>query len=317
MIYLGVLFLPETSKARPFGLFWSFIQSISFTYALNVFVLCFFSKENLQYVLHTIFDEKLGRPLAQKDYAADCRFITPEHPTSWFGNLTDHIDIFVLSHFLGWAFKAVIFRNTTMTWIMSVGFEVMELSFEAFLPNFKECWWDHFILDIFGCNLIGMLIGFYLIKKFKMRKFHWFLEPSENTKQMTFWQKFKYTFTSRSEYIKNDKWHWLAEMWNFNGVVFFCITNYSIDLAYFFFKSQIHVPPAHWLFAIRIWILAFFCILSVNDYYDYIKERRGNAMSLPIFLTYFIIFVEWLLFYKHMERKRPLTQPTFGAPRST
>lgn len=307
LVYLGVILLPETSKARPFGLFWRVIQSLAFTYTLNLFALLFFSKENLQLVLHNIFDENLGKPLIQKDYASDCRLITPEHPTSWMGNLTDHIDIFVLSHFLGWAFKAVIFRNTTMTWIMSIGFEVMEMTFEVFLPNFKECWWDHLILDVFGCNLIGMLIGFYLIKKFKMKKLHWFMEPSDRVAGMTFWQKLKYPFTSRAEYIKNDKWHWLSDMWSFNGIIMFCFTNYAIDLSYFFFKSQVHIPPPHWLFAIRIWLLAFFCILSVHDYYEYIVERRANAMSLPVFLTYFIIFLEWMIFYKHMERKIGVT----------
>lgn len=281
---------------------------------MNVFALCFFSSKNLQYILHIIYDERLGQPLVQKDYAADCRLITPEHPTSWMGNLTDHIDIFVLSHFLGWMFKALIFRNTVMTWLMSVGFEVLELSFEVYLPNFKECWWDHFLLDIFGCNLIGMMIGFYLINKFKMRKIHWFMEPSEKTKNMSLWQKFKYSFTSRAEYIKNDRWHWLSDMWTFNGVLFFCFTNYSIDLSYFFVKSQIHIPPPHWLFAIRIWILAFYSILSVNDYYDYIAERRGNAMSLPVFLTYFILICEWMLFYKHLMRRSRLTQQTSGTP---
>lgn len=302
ILYFGVIFLPETSKSRPWGIFWKFVQSLGFTYSLNVFVLCFFSKENLQLVLKNIFDSRLGVPITMKDYASDCRVFTPEHPTSWFGNITDSLDAFVASHFLGWAFKVWVFRNKTMAWLMSIGFEIMELTFEVYLPNFRECWWDHLLLDVFGCNLIGMLIGFYTIDKFKMRKLHWFMEPSEATKNMNLWQKFKYSFTSRDEYIKNDKWHWLSEMWTFNGVVCFCLTNYALDLAYFFVKSQIFIPPAHWIFQIRIWVFAFFAILAVNDYYDYIAERKGNAMTMPIYITYFIIMCEWTLFYKNLER---------------
>ena len=60
---------------------------------------------------------------------------------------------------MGWTFKIWIFRNSTMAWIMSIAFEIMEWTMEVWLPNFKECWWDHWLLDLFGCNLIGMLIG--------------------------------------------------------------------------------------------------------------------------------------------------------------
>lgn len=302
VVYLGVIFLPATSKGRPFnGLFWKLVQSLTLAYALNVLFLCFFSKENLQLVLRDIFDSSLGVPLPDKNYAADCRLITPEHPTSWMGNLTDHIDIFVLAHFLGWTFKVWIFRNTTVAWLMSLGFEVMELTLEVYLPNFRECWWDHLLLDIFGCNLIGMLIGFYTIRKFKMRKLHWFMEPSEKTAKMTWYQKFIYSFTSRKEYIMQDKWHWLTGFHTFNGVLFFFCTNFALDLSYFFVKSQIHMPPPHWIFAIRIWVLAFFSILAANDYYDYIVERSFNAMTMPLFLMFFVIGIEWIMFYKNMS----------------
>lgn len=63
---------------------------------------------------------------------------------------------------------------------MSIGFEIMELSLKQFAPNFNECWWDSLLLDLFGCNLLGILIGNYLIKKLNMKKFHWLYEPLEN-----------------------------------------------------------------------------------------------------------------------------------------
>ena len=303
MLYFGILFLPETSKTRPFqGFFWKVVQALAFTYALNVFFWCFFSKENLQFVLGNIYDSSLGKPLPEKDYAADCRVFTPENPTSYMYNITSNIDMFVLAHFLGWTFKVWIFRNSTLAWIMSIAFEIMEFTMEVWLPNFKECWWDHLLLDVFGCNLVGMLIGFYTMKKFRMRKIHWFLAPSAESEGLSLWGKFKHAFTSRDEYIKNDKWHWLSELWTFNGVMCFMFTNLALDLSYFFVKSQIAVPPPHWLFGIRIWILGFFCILAANDYYDYISERRLNSMTLPVFLIFFIVGTEWMLFYKNMQR---------------
>lgn len=31
----------------------------------------------------------------------------------------------------------------------------MELTFQHMLPNFNECWWDSWILDVAVCNFIG------------------------------------------------------------------------------------------------------------------------------------------------------------------
>lgn len=42
-----------------------------------------------------------------------------------------------------------------MLWVLSIGFELMELTFQHMLPNFNECWWDSWVLDVALCNLIG------------------------------------------------------------------------------------------------------------------------------------------------------------------
>lgn len=37
------------------------------------------------------------------------------------------------------------------------GLQVMEITFQFLLPNFKECWWDHWVLDMLVCNFPGIL----------------------------------------------------------------------------------------------------------------------------------------------------------------
>jgi len=301
VVYLAVVFLPEPSKKRGFALFWKIVQGCAMAYSLNILVWLFFSKENLQYILKNVYDSNLGQPLGEKSYAEDCRVFTPENPKSYFANITGSFDIFVLAHFLGWTFKVWIFRNSAMAWVMSVGFEIMEWTMEVWLPNFKECWWDHFLFDLFGCNLIGMLIGQYTIRKFNMRKLFWFVERTEEYEALPWYKKFVYAFTSRDEHVKTGKWHWLSELWTFNAVIWFWFMNMYIDLSYFYNKAMIEIPPPHWLCAVRIWILAFFCIIAANDYYDYIVTRKCHNMTLPIFLLHFIMIVEGLLFLKNIK----------------
>jgi phosphatidylserine synthase 2 len=97
-------------------------------------------------------------------------------------------DEFVVAHILGWWGKAVMIRNQLLLWVLSIGFELMEvrsgcsigkeflsylfipvlsstrkyayydilkLTFRHMLPNFNECWWDSIILDILICNWFG------------------------------------------------------------------------------------------------------------------------------------------------------------------
>ena len=35
----------------------------------------------------------------------------------------------------------------------------MEISFQFLLPNFKECWWDHWVFDMLVCNFPGMVLA--------------------------------------------------------------------------------------------------------------------------------------------------------------
>lgn len=51
--------------------------------------------------------------------------------------------------------QALIIRDYPLLWVLSVGFELMELTFQHMLPNFNECWWDSWVLDVAVCNLLG------------------------------------------------------------------------------------------------------------------------------------------------------------------
>ena len=46
----------------------------------------------------------------------------------------------------------------------SIMFEVVEVSLQHMFPNFNECWWDHLGLDVFGCNLLGMVCGMMCVR---------------------------------------------------------------------------------------------------------------------------------------------------------
>lgn len=58
----------------------------------------------------------------------DCRLYVPEAEGNKFPNLMSTLDVYISAHFFGWLGKTLIFRNDWIVWIMSIGFEVLELS---------------------------------------------------------------------------------------------------------------------------------------------------------------------------------------------
>ena len=149
-------------------------------------------------------------PIKERDYSIDCRVYTPENPNSNFANIKGTIDIYVLSHFLGWFAKTLIFRNNILLWTSSILFEIMELSLAHILPNFHECWWDHLLLDLFGCNLLGILLGMWVIKYYNLWTHHWLFEPTEESNKLSYLKWIKYSFNWVSEHVNEHKWHFLA-----------------------------------------------------------------------------------------------------------
>jgi phosphatidylserine synthase 2 len=99
-----------------------------------------------------LFHPYLGKPLEEKGYAEDCRVFTPENPVSNYANISEAVfDVHFIAHLGGWWFKMMIIRDTKIAWIISASFELIEISFRHWLPNFWECWWDH----VSKLNIVG------------------------------------------------------------------------------------------------------------------------------------------------------------------
>lgn len=270
-----------------------------------MFFLLFLDKKNMQFVLKNIFDDRLGVPLPDKSYADDCRVFTPENPTSYFYNIVNSVDMFVAAHFFGWTVKTWIFRNSVIAWSSSIVFEIFEWTMEVWLDNFAECWWDHIILDLFGCNMIGMFIGIWTMKYFEMRPYHWFFEPTPEYRALGTLGKIKYFFTSREEHVRKGKWHWLSSYWSLTSVVWFVFGVCSLlDLSYFYNKANLEIPTSHWLFSIRILVVATLSIISASEYYDYVTKRKLNSMGVNVFMVHLLIILESALWLKHLDYDR-------------
>lgn len=85
-------------------------------------------------------------------------------------------DVHFVAHLAGWWFKMMIIRDAKIAWVISFSFELIEISFRHWLPNFWECWWDHMFLDLFGCNMFGIFLGSLTIKYIGVSRINWVYE---------------------------------------------------------------------------------------------------------------------------------------------
>lgn len=146
---------------RPHAVFWRIVMGMAVLYLCLLVFLLFQVNEtkkkqgtNYSFIyiqtpdfsrqLLKNIDPQLGVQLPERSYADDCRLYTPENEESSFYNFkATLLDEFILAHFIGWWLKAMMFRDVYFCWATSILFEVLEVTFAHWLPNFKECWWDH------------------------------------------------------------------------------------------------------------------------------------------------------------------------------
>lgn len=165
--------LPDGHFVRPHPIFWRMITGCFILYEMFLIFMLFLRTDDARLFMKN-FDPTLGVKLPEDSYAADCRLYTPENPESSFYNLrSTFFDRFVVMHFFGWIVGALMVRSYFISWVLSVMFELYELTFRHWLANFNECWWDHLFLDIFTCNAAGIYLGMKICRWYEMKKFNW------------------------------------------------------------------------------------------------------------------------------------------------
>ena len=128
----------------------------------------FYCRQLLKYL-----DEDLGEPIPEKDYGGNCRMYDWEKPDDPFHNINEKFDVFIFAHSFGYFCKTLIFRDWWFTTVISVMFEFLEYSLEHQLPNFSECWWDHWILDVLICNGGGTILGLMTLRYLSIKTYNW------------------------------------------------------------------------------------------------------------------------------------------------
>ncbi|KAG9051694.1 hypothetical protein FS837_000083 [Tulasnella sp. UAMH 9824] len=283
---------------RPHPAFWRIILGINLLYELGLVYMLFEDLPTARKYLQML-DSSLNKPLPEKSYAEDCEFT--------FTNLYNAVDIFALAHFLGWLGKALILRDYWLCWILSILFELAEYSLEHQLANFKECWWDHWVLDVLCCNWLGLYIGLKICQFFEVKKFVWRgFRQSRGFKQKTsrvLKQMTPYDWTT-------FEWEGTASFSHYVTVVIMLAVFLAAELNPFYLKYLLWMEPDH-PFVIGRLVGVFICALpAVRELYNYRNRPRKVArMGQHAWLLFATILTELLIIFKWSRGQFPEPAP--------
>lgn len=260
---IGCLQFTDSIFKRPHPLFWRIVKSSSIFYLISLLILLNFKKEQVRFSLSK-FDDSLNKKLPEKSYATSC--------TLTFENVYNQMDIFVPLHIFGWFFKTLIIRDKFILWVLSILFEFCEYSLAHQLKNFNECWWDHWILDVFTCNFFGIEMGFWFIKKFEIMKY---------------------------DFIKNCN-----SVKRYIAIIFLCFFILISELNAFYLKSLLLLPTSHFFNLFRLLVYIPAGSLAIRECYCYYitDEKRIRHM---LFLAIAIISFESIIVVKFSRNEFP------------
>jgi phosphatidylserine synthase 2 len=276
---------------------WRAVLSVSVLYQVGLVFLLFQNKQDARYLFKYV-DPTLGVPLPERSYASNCELSME--------NIWAQFDIFVLAHSLGWFGKALILRDYWFCWILSVMFEVMEYSLAHQLPNFEECWWDHWVLDVLVCNWAGTYFGMKACEYFAVKHYSWrgISEiPTIRGKVKRAVQQFTPADWTRFEWgtTKNLK-HYIA-------VVLMLFLFLQVELNCFYLKTLLWLPADHWLNIYRVVMLFFFALPATREAYQYLSDPSSKRVGPHAWLLIANVMTETIICFKFGQNEFPVPAP--------
>eukprot|EP00897_Mesotaenium_endlicherianum_P005730 jgi/Mesen1/5185/ME000257S04461 len=255
-VFLGYCLMqaPPTLLIRPHPIFWRLIHGLAVLYLVFLTFILFQTRDDARQFMKHLHPD-LGIELPERSYGADCRIYTPENPTNKFKNVYDTVlDEFVIAHVLGWYAKAILYRNQLLLWILSVGFELMEVTFHHMLPNFNECWWDSIVLDVLICNWFGIWAGMKTVRYFDGKTYDWV----GISRQPSFVGKVRRTMLQFTPATwDRDRWDMLSGPKRFIQVLCLIVVTLTVELSCFFLKYCLWIPPRNPLNSYRLLVWFF------------------------------------------------------------
>lgn len=293
-VLFGVTHTPDGPFIRPHPAIWRFVLCISVLYEIIIIYILFQTVDDARQLLKHV-DPTLGVELAEQDYGGNCLIYDPDVPNDPFHNFMDKMDGFVTTHFIGWWLKTLIIRDYWLCNVLSIGFELLEYSLQHQLPNFSECWWDHWILDFLLCNGLGIYFGMKTCEYFKMKPYQW--RGLWNTPTLKGKMKRIVTQFSPYNWVEFD---WrptesLKRLFFMLGVI--CLF-FLAELNTFYVKYVLWIPPPNILCLGRLVFIWLVGAVALRESFEFMDNPECKRLGTQTWVAISILFTEMLIVFK-------------------
>ncbi|KAJ3274985.1 hypothetical protein HDV01_001491 [Terramyces sp. JEL0728] len=289
LVLTGLLQFKDGPFIRPHPAFWRVVLALGVAYQMCLVVVLFQTKDHARQAFKFI-DPSLGVPLPEKNYAENCDL-------TW-EIMYDQLDVFVIAHTFGWFCKALILRDYWLCWVISVLFEIMEYSLGHQLPNFQECWWDHWILDVLITNWLGIYLGMKTCEYFEMKQYS-FRAVGEIKTIKGKVQRGMQQFTPHS--WTKFKWGTTETFSRYWAIIAIIVLELMCELNAFYLKYLLWIPVSSRLNLWRLLFFFFMCLPAVREYYQYLVDPKCKRLGMHAWMTSICILTELLIIFKFSE----------------
>ncbi|THD22289.1 Phosphatidylserine synthase [Fasciola hepatica] len=293
-VLFGVLHTPDGPFRRPHPAFWRLILCLSTLYELILVFLLFQDVDDARRWLRHL-DPNLGRPLKEMNYGSNCRIYDSSNPHDPWHNVKEKMDGFVLVHFFGWWLKTLIVRDYWLCNVLSFAFEVMEYTLEHQLPNFSECWWDHWLMDFLGCNMAGIWLGMKTLNYLSIKPYHW----------RGMWKIPGYRGKLHRVLLQFTPHRWTDFDWKptgslkrWLGTLVLCALVLLAELNTFYLKYVLWVPPPHFLCLGRLVFILLMGGPAIREYFQFLDDPNCKRLGRQLWMMMCIVITELLIILK-------------------
>lgn len=280
---------------RPHPFFWRFVLGFTIVLLFTILSCCFLGRDIIRSYLVKITPKMAGDIPPDRDYSMSCTIYDKNHPTDPFHNVKTVVyDEFMAAHFFGWICKSILLRDTSMCWILSCSFEVVERSLKHWFPNFNECWWDSLILDVLLCNGFGIFIGMKLVNYLIVVPWETRLLCEFKTNEEKLARMLK-QFTPRS-YSKFE-WKPLVSLKRYCIFVFVMLVILLLELNLFSLKMVLKMKTQNVILIILVMVHVLIGAPSIFEMYLYATNVK-NTIGIYAEANIILILSESLLIWK-------------------
>ncbi|XP_052616986.1 phosphatidylserine synthase 2 isoform X3 [Peromyscus californicus insignis] len=200
-------------------------------------------------------------------------------------------------------------RDWWMCMIISVMFEFLEYSLEHQLPNFSECWWDHWIMDVLICNGLGIYCGMKTLEWLSLKTYKWqglWNIPTYKGKMKRIAFQFTPYSWVRFEWKPASSLHrWLAVC----GIILVFLL---AELNTFYLKFVLWMPPEHYLVLLRLVFFVNVGGVAMREIYDFMDELKPHRkLGQQAWLVAAITVTELLIVVKYDPHTLTLSLPFY------